>query len=783
MMRSPFPSLIGLCLGISMSLVLTNDWPIPPSTCTPSNLSPQAKDSSPELYSTNSAEKHFSFDYGNEDDFSPRRVKLSHKPMPSKPRKSKLLRPRYVSTELGIREKLFVGVLSSDKDLNSFAVGFNHTVAPHVSKLGFFSDSRGSSPNPSGMSVVRFSDDKPYLHPFNMLKYAIDHYISTYSYFLFVSDHTYVHARMIMKMLNNISVSESIYMGHILSALDTHPCDVHAGILLSHNILSRVSDSLEWCMKNAVSGEITLDVERCIHHATDMHCSDQLQEHVFQHFHDNDLNVMTQYNELSLNPNFQNYLTVHKMNSQQDFYFTHKLLCEFELQHTKLDLQNVESDIILHAPLLPDRNTSFTWPIGLQNRVRPMSRFDVNRWDHFDDTVMYLTNDFSNINTLNGVDKLDVEDIVQVSQEKISALYPGRIENIQLLNGYRRFDPLRGMEYTLDLSIRDTLSGKDKVCRIELVRPLGKVEMVPMPYVTESTRVNIVLPVSMETKDEVVSFLDMYAHTCLDAGDNANLFVVFLYEHGDPHGDTDPFSVIKSMIAYYESKYLNGARMSWTSLKGVSTPVSSITLADAVSERHIPSTLLFFCTAAMQLSVELLNRVRMNTIQGWQVFFPVGFWQFKPSLVYKSKPYPTNIEISKEVGHFDSLITDHMSFYNSDYSLARKNMVSTGNHLSEIYDIFLKHSSLHVLRAVEPALRLRFHEHICGNEPDSAIFDLNREKYYRCLQSRADGLASRSQLAMLIFEHQQNINQQHLQAVQDQNNPHVPQMKDTDLLR
>lgn len=367
---------------------------------------------------------------------------------------------------------------------------------------------------------------------------------------------------------------------------------------------------------------------------------------------------------------------------------------------------------------------------------------------------------------------MDIDNILKVSRENLASKYNDLYEGIRLLNGYRRFDPVRGMEYILDLTMVDRDTTMEVMKRVQLLRPLSKVEIVPMPYVTESTRVNLILPVTMGTKDEVVSFLDAYAHTCLEAGDNANLFVVFIYSHAENMDDADPFSVIKSMIAYYESKYLNGARMSWMALRGHEP--SMLELVQAVSERHSPESLLFFCTIAMELSMELLNRVRMNSIQGWQAFLPIGFWQYKPNLVYKTKPYPTTIDISRNVGHFDHLTADHVAFYNSDYTRAQERYKSAFQQRSmphiDLYDLFLQHSDLHVFRAVEPALRLHYRERVCPPVTDESA-------YQRCLRVRADGLASRSQLAMLIFEHQQLMNQQHFQAVQDQNNPHVPQMK------
>ncbi|KAK7484917.1 hypothetical protein BaRGS_00023837 [Batillaria attramentaria] len=57
-------------------------------------------------------------------------------------------------------------------------------------------------------------------------------------------------------------------------------------------------------------------------------------------------------------------------------------------------------------------------------------------------------------------------------------------------------------------------------------------------------------------------------------------------------------------------------------------------------------------------------------------------------------------------------------------------------------------SQLHVFRAVEPALKHRYKQFNClPNSPPKL--------YQRCMDRRSEGLATRAQLAKLIFEHQE----------------------------
>ena len=74
-----------------------------------------------------------------------------------------------------------------------------------------------------------------------------------------------------------------------------------------------------------------------------------------------------------------------------------------------------------------------------------------------------------------------------------------------------------------------------------------------------------------------------------------------------------------------------------------------------------------------------------------QVFFPVGFWQYKPNLIYDKKPYPTTIELMNKVGHYDTLSYEHSSFYISDYISARQLMLPEDLWNGDLFEMFIKY--------------------------------------------------------------------------------------------
>jgi len=232
-----------------------------------------------------------------------------------------------------------------------------------------------------------------------------------------------------------------------------------------------------------------------------------------------------------------------------------------------------------------------------------------------------------------GIDREDVIDIVNVALSHLNGNSSVVYKLRHVLNGYRRFDATRGMDYILDLALVQTAHGGHGqsaavVKRVGLVRPLGVVELVPVPFVTENTRVHLILPVAIGDRDVVLAFLDSYMRVCVDAGDNADLLVVLLYRDiPRVDDDDDVYAVVKSTIAFYELRLARtDARISWvavvheTAVTGAAAAAAApFSIVDSVMRRFPADVLVFLCSVDMQLSLELLNRVRMNTIIGFQV--------------------------------------------------------------------------------------------------------------------------------------------------------------------
>jgi hypothetical protein len=143
------------------------------------------------------------------DEFEPR---INLKGKPKKPQKlvQKLIRPRYASVELKIRKKIFVGIISTSRQLTNLASFMNKTISQFAKKVTFFVNNAEMNERllyettPPGLNVVNFNDDRDNLLPFHSLKYVIDNYIDEYDWFFFALDNTFIRTSKVSLKLSNL---------------------------------------------------------------------------------------------------------------------------------------------------------------------------------------------------------------------------------------------------------------------------------------------------------------------------------------------------------------------------------------------------------------------------------------------------------------------------------------------------------------------------------------------------------------------------------------------------
>lgn len=129
-------------------------------------------------------------------------------------KKSKLIRPRYYSTELGIREKLFIGIFTSEDKINAQAIHINKTIGHLVDRIKFFITAQYKLKTKFNLTgLVGFTDPREKYRPFQVVKYVGDNFGQDYDYYFFANDYTFINAYKLKEVINKISVSMDVYLG------------------------------------------------------------------------------------------------------------------------------------------------------------------------------------------------------------------------------------------------------------------------------------------------------------------------------------------------------------------------------------------------------------------------------------------------------------------------------------------------------------------------------------------------------------------------------------------
>ena len=408
------------------------------------------------------------------------------------------------------------------------------------------------------------------------------------------------------------------------------------------------------------------------------------------------------------------------------------------------------------ASLRHEQAQMAAWPIGVPAPYRPTNRHEVIRHDYFNATHVMLAGDLDVCDEMSDAYKRDIDELVAYSLRRLSANDDHTTTNytlLRLLNGYKQFDPTRGASYILDLMLVARGGHASAVHRrVELMRPLGLVEILSMPYVAETALVHVLVAFTRRTGvDELTAFFKAFRQLVLDTPSAAadlkrlRLHVVFVERPIDATTTTDSNDIealLNATIVDLNSNYSSSlTKTTTTPLVHQARVVQSrqqseheqVALAeyasanlasadDDVEQEQDP--LVLVVPVCVELHAAFLNRVRLNTVRRTQVFFAIPFAQYMPDIVYEEERrraaingslfhVPDLVQMHKNVGHFDTHSYEFAAFYLHDYVRSaalmwrRRRTTTTTMQLAEA-DLFEANTELNVMRANDEALRCRW---------------------------------------------------------------------------
>ncbi|XP_044764100.1 chondroitin sulfate glucuronyltransferase [Coccinella septempunctata] len=577
-------------------------------------------------------------------------------------KKKKLIRPRYYSTELGIREKLFVGIYTSEEKVNTQAIHINKTVAHLVDKIKFFITAQYKLKSKFNLTgLVGFTDTRSKYRPFQIFKYIGDNFGQEYDYYLLATDYTYLNVHRIKDIVNAISVSMDVYLGTKES--DSSFCSLDAGIIISNSVLKAVREKLDWCVLNAVSDSHSENIGRCIYNSIGLNCQETVQSQRLTSFRMKHFDLDKSLYNLSRREDFNSAATVYPVLQGRDFY---QLNTHFIKQRLN-ELQGIEKEL---AEGLVE-----SWPPGHKPKAKPATRFDLARQLYFNLTHVFFPDDFTTIRKHNKDELSDIQNILNRAVEK--ALIDNKnLTFTKLSNGYKTFDASRGMDYVIDVEFLDEYSSKVIKKRFEICKPLSKVEFVPVPYVTENKKVTVFLVIQEHEVKEAKTFLNNFLGIMNDKKDQNFLMLILFYQNNSiSQGKNDVFLEVKNFVKKTSALFKDETKVAWVSIRlptmsyVASAEVKSLNFVavDLALKKVGVNNLILILDSFCNITKEFLNRVRMNTIEKFQVFSPIPFRQYNPKASEYSK-----FEVNKNAGHFDREEYKYISFYGRDYVEARK---------------------------------------------------------------------------------------------------------------
>ncbi|CAI4230661.1 unnamed protein product [Auanema sp. JU1783] len=678
----------------------------------------------------------------------------------------KVVRARFAATELGMRDRLVVAVLAE----SSLAVALNASVGKHVPRIHLFADSARidsdmaqlTNLSPYPLSDSRNIGQKSHHFIFGLMFNMSMH--ENYDWFLLVKDSTYVNPFELKRYVDSINWNKPVLIGQ--PDADGR-CILESGVLLSNPALQLIMKNRQAC--NEITASIDSDqlaFERCMMFATNLSCTQSYQGSDFHIWKVDGHAAHDNINNWKNDPLFNKSITVTKLFSEADASALHDHFIRVELSELDENIDNMEKEV---SELMSVTKEGPTWPAAIPSYSKPPNRYQVPTWEFFTMRDIFRNEQNQNVRPLEGKHLDDVMEVVQAAR-KHAENEELDLEFVQMRNGYRLFDSQRGMDYMIDLVYKKP-KGEIVERRVHVSRMIASTQLLnQVPYVKEDTDITIVVPLNLET--EVYPARRLLAHQarlCLAAIEETRKtrVVIAVSQEIDPRSVTNIRNDLAELKKRCHRSALEADVISVRAAEN-SSPVSAA--LDESIDRYGPNTIFVVLSPHADIQREFLDRVRINTIRKYQVFFPLPFVEYHPTISgmdVNENEIPTNPQeardqalnrlrevgsfkrkrallVQKDHGRFDSLDFTCAAMYGSDYVALRHKL--SGKRL-DLISVFLGQQDIHVLRAVEPTLRIRYYQRSCDAE-------LAEEDYARCAASKRENVAAKDQLAKLLYQEQ-----------------------------
>ena len=279
----------------------------------------------------------------------------------------------------------------------------------------------------------------------------------------------------------------------------------------------------------------------------------------------------------------------------------------------------------------------------LREPYKPHNRHDVIRYQYFNSSQMYDNFDDKPKAGLVGHRKADVKDILAQAMASHNTAISKQWVMKRLVNGYRRFDPLRGEEYILDIEIAQKVDTTQipkpltppitETKRFHMVKPLNTVQTLAIRNIVDSKMIHFILPISSDVGSaRLETFMKNFEKMCLVDKEHCFLFVIMFC--GKSEREQKKAQDIKERV--------EGLRLTFrgSHIRFIQTSKKfNRALGLDLGAKQLPSeALMFFCDIDIIFTKQFIGRCRQNAVVNQQVYYPVVFAQHNPDLVRQYSP-------------------------------------------------------------------------------------------------------------------------------------------------
>ncbi|XP_028633045.1 chondroitin sulfate synthase 3 [Grammomys surdaster] len=700
---------------------------------------------------------------------------------------------------------LYVGVMTAQKYLGSRALAAQRTWARFIpGRVEFFSSQQppsaalGQPPPPLPVIALPGVDDSypPQKKSFMMIKYMHDHYLDKYEWFMRADDDVYIKGDKLEEFLRSLNSSKPLYLGQTglgnteeLGKLGLEPgenfCMGGPGMIFSREVLRRMVPHIGECLREMYTTHEDVEVGRCVRRFGGTQCvwSYEMQ----QLFHENYEHNRKGYIQDLHNSKIHAAITLHPNKRPAYQYRLHNYMLSRKISELRYRTIQLHRESALMSKLSNSEVSKEDQQLGMMpsfNHFQPRERNEVMEWEFLTGKLLYsAAENQPPRQSINSILRSALDDTVLQVMEMINenAKSRGRLIDFKEIQyGYRRVDPMHGVEYILDLLLLyKRHKGRKLTVPVRrhayLQQPFSKpffreMEELDVNRLVESInsgtqsfsfisnslkilsslqeakeigghnekKVHILVPL-VGRYDIFLRFMENFESTCLIPKQNVKL-VIILFSRDSGQESTKHIELIQA----YQSRYPS-AEMMLIPMKGEFSRGLGLEMA---SSRFDNDTLLLFCDVDLIFRGDFLQRCRDNTVQGQQVYYPIIFSQYDPKVTRMGNP-PTegDFVFSKETGFWRDYGYGITCIYKSDLLAAGGFDTSIQGWGLEDVDLYNKVilSGLRPFRSQEVGVVHIFHPVHC--DPN-----LDPKQYKMCLGSKASTFASTMKLAELWLE-------------------------------